>query len=159
MYVQNLSIFERNRLLTKPNTHLKKVRDHVRNDKKSILSSQLGSELKSRTNSYNKGANLIENQEIQMKIIKKSVNQLRPKGSWYPNQQLEGIVCAKFSGSPQPKKLTQGKLGNLSPPFGSPVKESSQRNLLNFELNPFKIGDNFNNFGDADDGLAAFETT
>lgn len=44
MYLQNLSIYERNRLLIKPNAHLKKVRDVVRNDKKSILSSQ-GSEL------------------------------------------------------------------------------------------------------------------
>lgn len=39
MYVQGLTLFEKNRLLIKPNTHLKKVRDHVRNDKKSILSS------------------------------------------------------------------------------------------------------------------------
>lgn len=60
MYIQNLSIFERNRLLTKPNTHLKKVRDHVRNDKKSILSSQMGSDIGSRANSFNKGS-LIEN--------------------------------------------------------------------------------------------------
>lgn len=44
MYLHNLSIYERNQLLIKPKAHMKKVRDMVRNDKKSILSSQ-GSEI------------------------------------------------------------------------------------------------------------------
>lgn len=43
MYIQNLSVYERNKLLTKPKSHYKKVRNHVRNDKKSILSSQMES--------------------------------------------------------------------------------------------------------------------
>lgn len=43
MYIQNLSVFERNRLLTKPKSHMKKVCNHIRNDKKSILSSKVGS--------------------------------------------------------------------------------------------------------------------
>jgi hypothetical protein len=38
MYLHTLSIYERNRLLIQPNAQLKKVRDIVKNDKKSILS-------------------------------------------------------------------------------------------------------------------------
>ena len=82
MYVHNLTVFERNRLLIKPNAHLKKVRDIVKKDKKSILSSE-GSIYG--ISDFDRSANLIDDAKIQEKIIKKSINLLRPKGVWYPN--------------------------------------------------------------------------
>tara|TARA_B110000305_G_C18892990_1_gene382765 strand:+ start:35 stop:367 length:333 start_codon:yes stop_codon:yes gene_type:complete len=87
MYVQGLTLFEKNRLITKPNTHLKKVRDHIKNDKKSILSSHIGSSLKTGSVS-GRNAQMIDNKKIQKNIIRKSVNHLRPNGTWYPNQEL-----------------------------------------------------------------------
>jgi hypothetical protein len=29
-----------------------------------------------------------------------------PKGSWYPNRDISSKVSSKFSGSPQPKKIS-----------------------------------------------------
>ena len=129
MYLNNLSIYERNQLLIKPNAHLKKVRDIVRNDKKSILSSQSGIFSMSDAGHH---AHLVDDEKIQHKIIKNSVNMLRPKGAWYPNQQLENVLSAKFSGSPQPKQFAAGgKLSNM----GSDLHKSGSKQK-SFRINP-----------------------
>lgn len=132
MYVQNLSVYERNQLLIKPNAQLKKVREIVRNDKKSILLSQ-GSDIG--FSDAGRQANLIDDEKIQHKIIRNSINMLRPKGTWYPNQQMENALSAKFSGSPQPKQFAAGgKLSNA----GSDMHKSGSKQS-GFQINPEKI--------------------
>lgn len=60
---------------------------------------------------------------------------LRPKGVWYPNQQVENVLSAKFSGSPQPKQFAAGgKLSNM----GSDCKSASKRGA--FKIHPEQTG-------------------
>lgn len=141
MYVQNLSIYERNQLLIKPNAQLKKVRDIVKNDKKSILLSQ-GSDLGKSDPGLH--ADLIDNEKIQHKIIRNSINMLRPKGTWYPNQEMENALSAKFSGSPQPKQFGSKLSGAGSDMHKSARKPGSKQG--SFKLNPARV-DRVSDFG------------
>jgi hypothetical protein len=85
------------------------VAKNVKADKGSILSVQ--SPMVNIENRINgKCASLIENQDIQTKIVKKSINFLVSKKHnsklWYPNMDLKPLRGSKLTGSPQPKKIS-----------------------------------------------------
>ena len=81
------------------------IKNRVKGDKSSILSNSLSADV-SPNPTIKSGSTLIDTHAVQQKIVKNSIKHIVPKGSWYPNQKLKSTYSSKFSGSPEPKKIS-----------------------------------------------------
>jgi len=117
------------------------IKNSVKGDRKSILSgtgscvSETGSDLNSR------GSTLIDNVRIQEKIMKNSMKLIVPKGSWYPNQKLKSTFSSKFSGSPQPKKVSGMNFRIKNSIYGDFGQRSSQASSFMIAPQAVQTGD------------------
>ena len=87
-------------MLITPSKFKKQVISNVESDKTSILSGGSGS-------SSSKQGSLISNQKIQDRIMKKNINTIMQRKSWYPNLKVEPTPNRfNFKGTPEPKNLS-----------------------------------------------------
>ena len=118
LLVENLTVLERHSILIHPQNQCDFIKRKVKYDRKSILSNSKMTP-PSKTSSCNSRSSFIDDVRIQEKIVRGSINFIVPKGTWYPNQTLNSRFSAKFSGSPQPKKVSGINFGQFQGP-GAP---------------------------------------
>ena len=112
------------------------IKKKIKRDRKSILSGNLSEDDQS-SDINSKSSSLIDNIRIQEKILKKSINYIVPKGSWYPNQKLKSTFSSKFSGSPQPKKISGMSFKLKNSIYGDFGKRSNAGG--SFMINPKQV--------------------
>lgn len=106
MFIANMNVMQKSRLLTKPTIHLRQVQQTVRCDKTSILSgagSMIGE------------AALIDQKSIQERIVRKSIRMVLPNAdrSFLDGKMSQQLVYQSKLQSPGPKKPTHGRLSSF----------------------------------------------
>lgn len=131
--VSRLSILEQHDMLITPSKFKNQVISNVESDKTSILSS--GSK-----SSSSKQGSLISNKKIQDRIMKKNINTIMQRKSWYPNLKQEQEASRfNFRGTPEPKNLSLSpmKMKLAAPETNGTVANRShvkQTNISRFSL-------------------------